>query len=113
MLDRYTNDGEEKPSALTKSGGHFQEKTSERDNFILALREAAKNCPDMLLRKIATDRADELVLALGNLVQHKSTHTMRNLNVAWIRAYNAYNKCVYAEPPAPQGGALDAKVVTC
>lgn len=90
---------------------HFEVKTSDRDNFILALREAAKNCPDVLLRQIATDRADELVLALGNMMQHKSTHCMRNLNVAWIRAFNAYNKCIYAAPPPPSHGTGEMQKV--
>lgn len=89
---------------------HYEpNKATDQDNFVLLLREAAKACPDVLLRKIATERADELVFSLAQVTQRKSIDSVRRLNVAVIRAYNAFNKCVWASPPPPSSGAGEVR----
>jgi hypothetical protein len=71
-------------------------------SFLLEVREIARNCPDLLLRKVVRDAADDVDAALRALMLDTTKENMARLNSAWARAWRVAE---LAKPtPGDDGG---------
>ena len=70
-------------------------------SFLLEVREIARNCPDLLLRKVVRDAADEVDGALRALILDTTKENMVRLNCAWSRACRVAEQ---ARPTPDDGG---------
>lgn len=78
------------------------------ESFLLTLRNAAKDCPDILIRKLLRDAADRIVAAIQALQKHTSVDNMRDLNAEWAKAHRLLDKATTAPDPNSTGGRLHA-----
>lgn len=74
-------------------------------SFVKELRDAAKNCPDILIRKMCKDIADEIQMHCLSLSACPSAETLRLLNAAWVRAVNILAKATPTPDTPPRSGA--------
>jgi hypothetical protein len=75
-------------------------------SFLLELREIALNCPDLLLRKVVRDTADEVDAAPRALILDTTQHNMKRLNGAWARAWRVADLAKPSPDDGPGGGTL-------
>jgi hypothetical protein len=74
-------------------------------SFLFELREASKACPDILIRKMLKDIADEIGGLIVELVKCPSTETMKQLNASWVRGVNVLAKAYPTPDNNPRSGA--------
>lgn len=74
-------------------------------SFLKELRDAAKACPDILIRKMCKDIADEIHAHVLSLNACPSHETMRLLNCAWVRGVNVLAKATPTPDNNPRSGA--------
>lgn len=68
-------------------------------SFLLVCRDAAKECPDVTIRKLLRDAADDLAAALVHVANEQSIVAMQHANACWA---NAHRILLAAFPtPAP------------
>ena len=79
-------------------------------SFILVCRDAAKDCPDILIRKLLRDAVDELAFALGVLNEQRSVEAMQSVNILWAKAHRVLQKAYPTPEPIPpkSDAALEA-----
>ena len=75
-------------------------------SFLFEVREIARNCPDLLLRKVVRDAADEVDAALKALILHTTQDNMKRLNGAWARAWRVAELAKPSPDDGPGGGTL-------
>jgi hypothetical protein len=78
----------------------------EEDNFIGELNEAARVCPDVLLRKLLKDCAIEIDLAIKALCADATGQNLARLNGAWAHAGSVLEKAKTCFDPAPNGAGM-------
>lgn len=78
-------------------------------SFVKELRDAAMNCPDILIRKMCKDVADEIQSHILSLNATQSHETLRLLNGAWVRGVNVLAKAHPTPDNNPRSGAGDAE----
>lgn len=74
-------------------------------SFLKELRDAANSCPDILIRKMCKDIADEIHMHVLSLNARPTHETMRLLNAAWVRGVNILAKAVPTPSTPPRSGA--------
>jgi hypothetical protein len=75
-------------------------------SFLLEVREIARNCPDVLMRKVVRDAADEVDSALRALILDTTTGNMKRLNGAWSRASRVAELAKLTPDDGGGGGTL-------
>lgn len=78
-------------------------------SFVKELRDAAMQCPDVLIRKIAKDIADEIQMHCLTLNACPNADTLKQLNGAWVRAVNILAKATPTPDNNPRSGAGEAE----
>ncbi len=74
-------------------------------SFLKELRDAAGACPDILIRKICKDVADEIQSHVTALCKCPNVETMRLLNGAWVRGVGVLSKATPTPDTPPRSGA--------
>lgn len=74
-------------------------------NYLLSIREAAKNCPDEGLRAALREQADTIDDAIERLAKSPEREDLEVLNGAWARAVLLMRR-VLDGTTGPTGGAL-------
>lgn len=75
-------------------------------SFLLTLRNAAKACPDALLRELAYDVANQLSVAITALSVRASPDNMRRVNSSWAIAHLTLNQLTTSGDDNSRGGAM-------
>ena len=74
-------------------------------SFVKELRDAAMQCPDILIRKLAKDVADEIQMHALSFNACPSADTLREINAAWVRGVNILAKAQPTPDTPPRSGA--------
>lgn len=74
-------------------------------SFLKELRDAAGQCPDLLVSKMARDIADEIASNILALVKAATPEKMRALNASWVRGVNILAKATPMPDTPPRSGA--------
>jgi hypothetical protein len=81
--------------------------SDENQSFLLTLRDAAKNCPDVLTRKLIRDAADELHTSVSCMAARPSPENMRRLNGTWAKAVRVLSNASTSGDDNSRGGAME------
>lgn len=74
-------------------------------SFVKELRDAAMQCPDILIRKMCKDVADEIQAHILSLNATQSREALSLLNGAWVRGVNILAKAHPTPDNNPRSGA--------
>ena len=74
-------------------------------SFLLECRTAAKNCPDILIRKLLRDTTDMLQHALKSLAEKPTKENMQRAVALWTRTHVILDKATPVPDPSPRAGA--------
>lgn len=74
-------------------------------SFLLELRDAAKDCPNVLTRKLLRDAADDLDRAIAALNDNPTVENMQTLNGKWVLAVRVLKTATVTPPPSGTSGA--------
>lgn len=74
-------------------------------SFVKELRDTAMACPDILIRKVCKDIADEIQMHCLTLNACPNADTLRSLNAAWVRAVNILAMARPTPDNNPRSGA--------
>jgi hypothetical protein len=76
------------------------------DSILFQLREAAKNCPNVLTRKMLRDSADEIMALITVLPAAPTIENFRSLNGAVAKAWRTLAFAETFNPDNTRGGAM-------
>jgi hypothetical protein len=82
-------------------------------SFLLVLRDAAKDCPDPIVREALKLKADRLDALIGNLNDTSTMNDMRALTADWVWAANVLPAATTpggTTPRADSGSAEEVKL---
>lgn len=79
---------------------------SVKRSFLFDLRETAKNCPNILTRKLLRDSADQIASMIATVSQMPTLENMRLLNGEVAKAAKIMATAEQPTPDNSQGGSM-------
>ncbi|VIO73877.1 hypothetical protein [Bradyrhizobium ivorense] len=77
-----------------------------QSSFLFDLRETAKNCPNVLTRKMLRDSSDEIAALVAQVNRHPTLEAFKLLNGAVAKAARTLGLAEQPTPDNSQGGSM-------